>query len=411
MRVLFVAPLSTETATARYRCGHLAEALRAAGHEADVVSADAASITVRHDVVVLHRLVWGGAGARLHAAARAAGAAVLYGVDDLIFEPEYAFHVGLLHPDDPIRYHYHRGEVEGNRATLAQADGVLVSTEFLADRVRASAGKDVPIWVVRNFLGGALGDLSEAALREAAALRKVRRDDRVTLGYLSGSPTHDADLADIAAPLAAVLRRHAGARLLVVGAVALPGLLAPFAAEGRVRRHPHMPWRDLPRLLAGVDVNLAPLDPARPFVHAKSEVKWLEAGAAGVPTIAGWAAGFAEGVRDGEDCLLARTAAEWGEALERLVTDADAREQLASAARAAVTSRATVVAQAQHVAEVFDRAARLRPESGVAARAVVVRRPGRERVGGWFKKREADVFRAALRLTRHWRLLRDEVSR
>jgi len=306
LRVLFVVPGVVTSASARYRCGHLAEALTLRGHFAGVASASE-SREIRLDaldVLVLHRVADEAAGDRLMRAARDANTAVVYGADDLIFEPDYAFQVGLAHPDDPTRYHYHKGEGEAARRLLLRSDAAVVSTSFLAAHTRAvlaEAGK--PVHVIRNFV-------SREILVQSAAARERRgigfpsatepADDRLTLGYLSGSPTHDADFADIAPALAAALERHPGVRLLVVGPVALPTVLQKAADAGRIRRHPFVPYADLPGLLAGIDLNLAPLDTSRLFNHAKSEVKWLEAACVGVPTLAGDAVGFAEGVRGGQ---------------------------------------------------------------------------------------------------------------
>lgn len=410
MHVLFVAPVSVDTATSRYRCAHIAEALTYAGHQADVVCADDNNVVVQHDVVVLHRLHGNGVGQRFLDAARSVGAVALYGVDDLIFTREFAIHAGMLHTDDPVRYRYHRWEADENRTMLHACDGVLTSTEYLAEQIREETNRAKPVWVVRNFPGEELRDRLQKSAREALQFRRIRRDDRVTLGYLSGSPTHDGDLADIAQPLANVMAMHPHVRLLIVGRVKLPPLLEPFAAMGRIRRHQPVPWRDLPALMSGIDVNLAPLDPTRAFAHAKSEVKFVEAALAGIPTLAGWAAGFADGLREGE-CLLANTAAEWEELLTRLVSDARYRADRALI-DSSVGERATVAAQSPHIAEVFSEAERLRParEGGVQGSAIV-RRPLKEEIEQRVRDFEAKAFGAVLRYRRHARLLTEELER
>jgi glycosyltransferase involved in cell wall biosynthesis len=412
MRVLFVTPGSTDAASARYRCGHLAEALTLRGHDADVVSvSETATIRVRHDVVVLHRIGHDAGGERLIAAARSIGAVVVYGADDLIFEPEYAYQVGLAHPDDPARYHYHRAESEDARRCLLAADAVLLSTDFLAARARhALAGIESdpkPVTVLRNFLSLEMLRLSaEAQARRPiglAAFVPPTADDRVTVGYLSGSPTHDADLADIAPALAGAMERCPGARLLVVGPVTLPPSLEKISVAGRVRRHPFVPWRDLPGLLAGIDLNLAPLDSTRIFNHAKSEVKFLEAGAVGVPTLAGAATGFEEGVRAGADCAVARRAVDWADALEQLLTDSVRRAALGAAAQSAVLARGSVDALADSVVATFTTFAALVPQG--AQGEAPARQPFVERFERRLRAVEESSLRRLIRFSRHLRLL------
>jgi hypothetical protein len=110
----------------------------------------------------------------------------------------------------------------------------------------------------------------------------------VTLSYLSGSPTHDDDLASVSEPLRRVLETNPQAQLVVVGPVQLPEALMARESAGQVRRMASVAWKILPRLMVdqGIGINLAPLDLSRDFCHAKSEVKFLEAAALGILTIA-----------------------------------------------------------------------------------------------------------------------------
>ena len=53
-----------------------------------------------------------------------------------------------------------------------------------------------------------------------------------------------------------------------------------------MRRFPLLAWRRWFELLAQVDINLAPLEPGNVFCRAKSEIKFVEAAALGIPTVA-----------------------------------------------------------------------------------------------------------------------------
>jgi glycosyltransferase involved in cell wall biosynthesis len=277
-RILFVANDPPGRAVYRYRCEHLAEVLQQSGADAEVVYVGQPRVRVQHDIVVLHRICQVAEGRAFVRAARACGAVLVYGTDDLIFE-EDAF-------GDGEAYAKFRRYAPLHRQMLQEADRILVSTDFLASKAKALTKQ--PVLTVRNFL-------SEAMLRvsaEAAQQRQTRRPGQ-TLAYLSGSATHDADLALIAEPLRQVLLQRPQAELLLVGPVALPAALEPV--ESQIRRRPFVSWQELPGLMASeVDVNLAPLDLSRPFAHAKSEIKWLEAAAVGVPTLTSNGAGFAE---------------------------------------------------------------------------------------------------------------------
>ena len=389
VRILFIYPSQADDATNRYRCVHLCEALAAAGHTAEHVSAGQDAVRVAHDIVVLHRLPWGGPGSAFAAAARRIGARVVYSADDLIFDLEHARHTGTLFPDDPLRYRHSKREAEANLQTLQNADGALFSTEFLA------AGRGL---VLRNFLGTELLMLSQSAREHREAFLKCRQDDRVTLGYLSGSPTHDADLADIALPLSATLERFSQARLLVVGTVALPGPLRRFELNGRVRRHPYVPWRELPGLIAQVDINLAPLDLTRPFNHAKSEIKFLEAAAVGVPTLAARSAALLET----EGALLCGTDSEWAEALASWLSDPATRKAAGEAAFAVLEKH-----QASTLSGIESVFAAWMPEKAISGSATVTR-PRKSKLVGKIFQVEQKYLRRWHYLKRHWRLANEQ---
>ncbi len=352
MEIHFLTDEPLDSAWVRYRCVHLQEQLASQGITASLDHvATARSVSLPGEVVVLFRTAYGERIQRVVDVCRARGKAVVFGTDDLLFTFDFVWKQlqdqKASRPEgrgQPIAADdYWHAYMQRRRETLLRCDGALVSTEFLAARVRA-LGK--PAWVVRN-------GLSAEMERQA---REVGRDrdgtgGRVMLGYLAGTATHDYDFGEIAGVVAGLMRRHPHVYLTVVGPVNVPGCLEEFGT--RVRRCPLLAWRHLPGVLGNLDINLAPLDMLTLFNHAKSEVKWLEAAAVGVVTVASRTAGFSEAVRHGETGLLAGTPAEWERMLEDLVTQPELRARLGSAARREAEQRYTVKAQGPQTAQVF----------------------------------------------------------
>ena len=95
---------------------------------------------------------------------------------------------------------------------------------------------------------------------------------------------HELDFAVVAPALARVLAMRPHVRLRLGGHLLPHPALAPLA--GRIERLPFLPWPEMLATLAGADVQLAPLRADDAFSDAKSEVKYLEAAALGIPTVA-----------------------------------------------------------------------------------------------------------------------------
>ncbi len=398
LHVHFVLPKNPQSATARYRGWHFAEAL------APDVRVSVSTITDNRfsldapDIVVLHRLRYHGEADRVLRAAKSVGAVTVSSVDDLIFSSEYAFQAGLTSPpDDPAFYRYHRAESDDHLQTLKECDAVVTSTEFLANEARIATGNTKPVFCLRNFLSAEM--LTLAAAAHELYKRRSAYANTQTLAYLSGSPTHDVDFAEIAPVLAEVMGERDGTRLLLVGTVTLPKVLEAFADAGRVRRHPFVPWRDLFALTAQADLTLAPLDPSRLFNHAKSEIKALEAGAVGVKTVASWTSGVAE-VPLATLCSYRR---DWNLA----ITFPPARGM--EDVRELVLKHGTVAAHRKRVLSVYAEIAALK--TGSASVLATVTRPLRERIEESLRGMEESWVRRKLRFERHERLLEADLRK
>ncbi len=356
MRVLFVASELQGSATYRYRNENIARCLRRAGHDSEVVYVGQSRVRVDADIVVLHRVCAVPEGLAFARAARAIGAALVYSTDDTVYDAESFPDYG--EPWDAIR-----AFAPLHAEMLAEADAVLTSTDYLADDVSRIFGPEKPVFTVRNFLSEELLHLSEAAARRRQG---SRNESVVIFGYMSGSATHNVDISVATAALHEILISREKTRLLLVGPLRVDNVLANLEQVGKVIRVPFVPWQKLPETIATTDVNLSPLNVNHRFVRGKSEIKFLEAAAAGVPTIATATEGLTEAVpadaiafcRDRADGFGNNDNLDWLGNLERLL-DPDVRRDLAERAYGHTLEHGTEEAQSERVAATFERIAAL----------------------------------------------------
>jgi glycosyltransferase involved in cell wall biosynthesis len=331
-RVLFVSS-DAGFVSHRYRVHHYGEYLARAGVDASVVlEHELPALLPRvplHDVVVAFRLAMTPVVADLYAACRRAGVPVVYDVDDLVFDPEIVVPrwVDGLRALAGEALAAYLDRIPRYREALLAADRCTTTTETLAARCRA--------------LGRATAVLPNGLDPHAPSPETDVPSDgvEVRLGYFSGTPTHQRDFAVAAPALARILEEFAFVRLRVVGALALREFPALGRFGARVESRPLVPWEALRDEVADVDVSLAPLEVGNPYCEAKSEIKWIEAAAVGVPTVASATAPFQAAIADGETGFLARTEDEWHQALARLVSDAALRRRVGDAARRVVEAR------------------------------------------------------------------------
>lgn len=314
----------------RYRCLHLQEQLALYGIASRIchVCEVPLSLAACCDVLILHRVPYDRRIGAVAERIRQHGGIVLFDTDDLVF-------ADALLPDgtgssrDPFGAMLRRSEIQRNRKMVQAVDAVLVSTDYLARSVVPS-GKLV--YVLRNAFS-----LEMLALSERAHQERMQNGNRVVIGYASGTPTHNRDFAVAKPALIDILRRYPESELWLIGSLDIGD--GWEGVSNRIRRISCVPWRDLPALLAQFDINIAPLESNNPFCHAKSEVKYIEAGLVRVPTIASRTDAFEYAIRSGDNGFLATVQQEWLDALEQLVIDASLRREMGQRAYADVLAR------------------------------------------------------------------------
>jgi glycosyltransferase involved in cell wall biosynthesis len=304
-----------DASTFRYRVLNMIEALDADA-ELDISSAWFSrddirrdpTIVDRADVVVICRFHYEDSIARLIARAHARGTRVLYDIDDLVFNPNYAplvtqtLDITLL---DDYQWNFWFGDMARLGATLRDCDSAIATNPFLAERILEYAPA-IPVAVVPNFLNRQQTEVSRVLMARKRATG-WQRDGNVEIGYFSGTPTHNRDLLIASAALASILERFANVRLRVVGPIDLNAHLVPH--KDRIAFLPLQDYLNLQRLTAEVELSIVPLQ-SNDFTNCKSELKYFEAGIVGVPTMASPSYTMARAIRDGSNGYTA-TSPEW----------------------------------------------------------------------------------------------------
>jgi glycosyltransferase involved in cell wall biosynthesis len=321
----------------RYRVHNPAEALRARGYAVHVIDfADIDAIrrqgwTARALVLFRAEYDWLAGIAGVLAYARAHAIRVVYDIDDLVFDETLAEHIDGLRLMRGYERRRFLAAMPARRRLLLAADLVTVTTEPLA-RAARRLGRDS--LVIPNAL-----NREQLCLADEIVSAPRPSGDAVRIGYFSGSPTHQRDFAECEPALLTLMDQDPRVRFRLVGWLELSA--AWDRHRDRIERLGFMPADQLMRTGAEADINLAPLEAGNPFCEAKSELKFFEAAAVGVPTVATATEPLAAAIEDGASGVLIRDRRDWLAALEALVCDAERRRRLGAAARAAALQRYT----------------------------------------------------------------------
>lgn len=321
----------------RYRCYNMAQALNtyAAGISSGYFVAEDLraldDLSLHADILVLSRVRYDSQIHRLIDSFRGAGKPVLFDVDDLIFDSRFAPLVAsnlnyALWGKDIDNWFALASRVG---ATLELCDSVITTTDFLADRIRETTGQHCD--VVPNFL-------NQEQLAASAAISKYLDPETVTLGYFSGSTSHQRDFEVAVPSLVEFLGAEERHRLTIAGYLDLPPALEQFT--NRINRLPFMSPVKLQGAIAVVDANIVPLQDSA-FTASKSELKYFEAAIVGTPSIASPTPPYTSAIRDGETGIVAHEN-NWHEAIARFLA-------VSSQERASLGDRAKIDTEARFV--------------------------------------------------------------
>jgi glycosyltransferase involved in cell wall biosynthesis len=245
--------------------------------------------------------------------ARAGGCRVLFDVDDLVFDTRYVSLVLETLDRSPGEAMLDEWFAAMSRvgAMLRLCDGAISTNHFLSARIEEFA--QLPTWVVPNFL-------NNLQLERSAEVRRTRHasepSDRVaSIGYFSGTPTHNRDFELVSTALAKVMTRHSDVRLLIVGFLDVGSALRGFG--DRIDILPLTDFLTLQTLIGSTSLNIVPLQ-TNVFSNSKSELKYFEAAIVEAPTLATPTYSFRLAIQDGVNGYLV-DAYDWEDRIEQAV--------------------------------------------------------------------------------------------
>lgn len=240
-----------------------------------------------------------------------------YDIDDLVFDIKDTKTVKFLDTmSEDERNLYNDGVIRMGK-TLKLCDYGIASTDRLQTEMKKHLKE---VYINRNVASEVMIGYSKKALVEVS-----KSNDKIIMGYLSGSITHNNDFKLIMPNIIRAMKKHSNLYLQVVGLLDVPDEMLEF--KDRIIFSHFVDWTKLPMLIRSIDINLAPLEQSI-FNEAKSENKWTEAALVKIPTIASDVGAFKSQIVDGKTGLLCKTKKDWDEKLEKLILSKELRESI-----------------------------------------------------------------------------------
>ena len=329
--------------TQHYRVYNYAEVLPAHGFDVKVVHDDELDESdFGASLLILNRVVWSEPVSRLIKQFKDNSRPVVFDIDDFLFDTDYISSLKASHFHTKASEGEFTGLAAALRQTMLACDYVTTSTFPLLLEAEKIGCKG---FVLPNSIGW-------AAL-QIAATNKDRRQKHgsVTIGYFSGTNTHNIDFLQCAGALATILERFTEVNLTIVGYLTLPAVLEPH--KQRISVKDFMSHTQMLETLSKIDINLAPLEFTNRFANCKSELKVFEAALFSIPTVATPTHPFSTAINHGVSGFLADTEASWCSSLESLIVNADLRRQIGSAAHRDIAGRFSIHTLVREAASIY----------------------------------------------------------
>lgn len=311
----------------RYRIMQKKEQLVSAGYNVETVdylhSQESLQLINNFDIIIFYRVPAGPTTIKTIEYARALGKITFYDIDDLLIDPVnppiIESYGGQVPPEAYINL---IKDTSLFRAAATLCDYAISSTKPLLQKLSSlvRTGKG---FLHRNALDTHILNVT----------KDVRNTGYVSIFYGSGTLAHNSDFIDEALPaIKKILSRHANVKLVTVGHLKLPTEFTETHRHQLIQLPIIKNPENYLSLLSSADINIAVLHNDT-INDCKSEIKWMEAGFFGIPSVVSPTKNYLDVVNDGVDGYIASTTDQWYACLDQLINNTSLREKVGSAAR------------------------------------------------------------------------------
>ncbi|NDI36231.1 glycosyltransferase [Chengkuizengella sediminis] len=242
-----------------------------------------------------------------------------FDIDDLVIDFKYVNQIKYIHTMNEKDYDLYMDGVNRMQQTMKLCDHAITTTETLKEELCEYVNGE--IFINRNVSSDYMAYLALEALKT-----KVPDNNKIIIGYFSGSITHNDDFQMILPIIKRVLSEYKNLYIKIVGILDVPDELENYKEQIIIEEFHH--WQELPKIISAVDINICPLENTI-FNRAKSENKWVEAAFVKTPTIASNVGAFNTCIQHGVDGLLCNDNDDWYLNLKLLIDDDRKRNSIA----------------------------------------------------------------------------------
>ncbi|MFA6227378.1 MAG: glycosyltransferase [Candidatus Paceibacterota bacterium] len=254
------------------------------------------------------------------------GIPTFYDIDDLIFDnknypDEYASYCELISKKDYSNLK--TGTVYFKKAVSLCDYGIASTIPLLKELEKYVSKKKV--FLHRNGLSSEMIDLVNHP--------KIEHDSTVRIFYGSGTKANKDDFEKLCGKALKKLFDKYGNKiqLTIVGYTKIPPILKKY--KNKIKILDVIPEIETYlSFLRDFDINMAMLRPST-FSSCKSEIKWMEAGMFGIPSVVSATENYKDIIKDGIDGFIVSNDEEWFNALDRLISNKSLRVSVGNRAK------------------------------------------------------------------------------
>ena len=215
--------------------------------------------------------------------------------------------------------------IDGIRTFIKNSDLITTSTEYLRDTYSKYTKK--PIEIIRNTLDYNLWD----------KIYNYKLKNKVDDGYIrigwQGGDSHQKDIASNYNVLIDILKKYNNVKLLIIG-----WNFSTFSDFDCVRsKIEHIEWFPehdrYAKNIIDIDIGIAPLEDKIEFNKSKSNIKWLEYSALGIPTIASNVEPYKNIINYENGFLLDNNNELWYNTIVKLIENKELRNRIGTNAK------------------------------------------------------------------------------